>query len=86
MSPFAVAAEQAAVYLFTHREQVNAVILGIEDLMKDAPGDSKAASFRGYLGAMLGMETQIDQAWPIVAPFFNAIVAKAKAPPAAPAA
>lgn len=71
------------LWIVAHKDQIKGVILGIEELMKDAPGASKAEAVRDTIAAgMLAegkLEGDIAKVWPFVGPTFNKFVAKVKA-------
>jgi len=65
-------------FMYDHREDIKKLILQVEGLMGEAPGTSKMAVVRGWIGTAMGIEQQIESAWPMVAPFFNLMVSLVK--------
>ncbi len=49
-------------------------------LIHDAPGATKAEAAKTFIASSLGIEAQVEQAWPLVGPLFNALVALVKEP------
>ena len=70
-------------FLVSNKSQIVQVITEIELLIPDAPGSTKAAAVKSFIATSLGVEAQVEQAWPLVGPIFNALVALVKAPKAA---
>ena len=79
MNPAFLITEQILEFLWTNRDKVKAIVLGLEGLAEGALGVDKAAAFKSHIGAVLGVEAQIEAAWPMVAPFFNLAVKSIKA-------
>ena len=69
-------------FLVSNKSQIVQVITEIELLIPDAPGATKAAAVESFIAASLGAEAQIEQAWPLVGPLFNALVSLVKPPKA----
>lgn len=69
---------QIVSFLAAHKDQIKQLILDIEALMPDAPGNEKAAQVKSFIGAALSIEAQIEQAWSFVGPIFNRFVATTK--------
>ena len=71
---------QIISYLADNREGIKILVKNIENLIPEAPGNTKAAAVRGAIGTALGIETQIESIWPMVAPIFNLFVSGVKGP------
>ena len=65
-------------FLVAHKDDIKDLILGIEAMIPDAPGASKAASVKEFIGNALGVGDKIEAAWPVVLPVFNLLVATVK--------
>ena len=76
MSSILIVALQIISFLATHREQLKQLVLDLEGLLTD--GSTKAGAVKSFIGAALGVEGQLEAAWPIVAPVFNGFVAHVK--------
>lgn len=70
-------------YLAQNKDAIKQAILDLENLIPNAPGNDKAAAIRGMIAGALNIEGQIEAAWPIIAPVFNAFVALVKGKAAA---
>lgn len=70
-------------YLAANRPELVGLVKNVQDLIPDAPGTSKAGAVKEFVAKVLGVEEHIDQAWPLVAPFFNLFVAGVKGKPSA---
>jgi hypothetical protein len=74
---------QIIAYLVSNREQIKDLILALESLAEKAVGPEKGAAIKGFIASAMGIESQIEAAWPMVAPFFNLFVKSIKTPHAA---
>jgi hypothetical protein len=74
---------QIITFLAQHKDDIKAIVLNIEQMMGDMPGNSKAQAVKDFIGQAMAIEGQMEAAWPIVAPIFNLFVAAVKAPKAA---
>ena len=72
-------AMQILRWIVEHRDDLVEMIKTIESLIPEMPGNEKAAAVRNAIGTALSIETQIDKAWPLVAPIFNLLVKDVKA-------
>lgn len=70
---------QVLVWLEANKDNLKQIIIQIENLIPDAPGNQKAQAVKGAIAAAMGIEAQIEQVWPLVSPIFNALVALVKA-------
>ncbi|MFZ6653779.1 hypothetical protein [Undibacterium sp. TJN19] len=80
MLQIATAIFQIIGFLSEHREQIKKLIVDIESLIPNTPGASKAQLVRNLIATSLGIEAQIEQAWPFVSSLFNDLVAVTKRP------
>jgi hypothetical protein len=82
MPAIAIFATKVFLWLVTHKEQIKTVILGVEELMPDAAGASKAAAVRNFIAQGIAaegtIEGDVDKAWPFIGPLFDGFVAKVK--------
>ena len=69
---------QIITYLIANRQEISKLILGMQDLFPDSPGEEKASAVRGFIGAATNLTDKIEAAWPVVQPIFNLFVAKVK--------
>lgn len=76
-SLFSAAAKLMSFFVL-HKDEIKQFVLGAESLMEAAAGAEKMVAVRAAIAAALGVESQIEAVWPLVAPFFNSIVAEAK--------
>ena len=83
MSQIVTLALSIISFLVSNKSQIVQVITEIELLIPDAPGSTKAAAVKSFIATSLGVEAQVEQAWPLVGPIFNALVALVKTPKAA---
>lgn len=74
---------QVLQFLLAHKDDIKSIITTVEGLIPDSPGSTKAAAVKQYIGVAMNVEAQLESAWPLVSPFFNAVVAAVKAPKAA---
>ncbi len=72
-------------FLAQNKDTIKQVIVSIENLVPDSPGSEKAKAVKGFIATALGIEEQMEQTWPFVAPIFNLFVAHVKSTPAVPA-
>lgn len=82
MSPILTAALSIISFLVSNKAAIVQAVTEIELLIPDAPGATKAAAVKGFIASGLSIENEIEQAWPFVAPLFNAFVAIVKGPKA----
>lgn len=68
-------------FLAQNKDQIRQLIITIQNLIPDAPGSEKSLQVRHFIAASLNLEEHIEQAWPLVAPLFNALVANVKKVP-----
>jgi hypothetical protein len=66
-----------------NKDTIKQVVTSVETLIPEAPGNQKAQAVKTFIGAAMGIEGEIEQAWPLVAPIFNLFVAHTKHPVAA---
>ena len=85
MNPLVSTALSVLGFLVQHKDDVKALILQVEQLMGEAAGNEKAQAVKTFIGTALGIEAQLEQAWPLVSPIFNAFVALVKKTNPAPA-
>lgn len=71
---------QVIGFLATNKDTIKMIIAGIEEMIPDAPGSSKAGAVKGFIGEALGVGDKIDAVWPMVQPLFNLVVAMVKGP------
>lgn len=69
---------QALVWLEQNKDTLKDIILKIQSLIPDAPGNQKALAVRTAIASGMGIEAQIEQVWPLLSPVFNLIVADVK--------
>jgi hypothetical protein len=74
------AALQVILYLVAHKDEIKQLVASLESLAADIPGSQKAQAVKSYIAIALSVESQIEAAWPMVAPFFNLFVASVKKP------
>lgn len=80
-------AMQIFSFLAENKAAIITLIQTLEQLLADAPGSAKAQAVKDFIAKAMGMEAQMETAWPFVAPIFNLLVATVKVKPAsAPAA
>ena len=65
-------------FMYQNRDALKDVVLHIEGLIPDSPGTAKAGAVKQWIGAAMGIEAQMEAAWPLIAPIFNLFVAAAK--------
>ena len=65
---------QVLSFFATNREAIKQIILDIEALIPDAPGATKAAQVKAFIATAMGIETQVESAWPLISPIFNLFV------------
>ena len=65
-------------FLATNKATITHLVTDIEGLIPDAPGDTKAAAVKSFIGTALGVEPQIEAAWAVIGPIFDALVASIK--------
>ena len=73
---------QAVTFLSQNRDAIKTLIIDLENLLPNSNGSDKAAQVKNFVAIGMGIESQIEQVWPLVSPIFNAFVGKAKAPTA----
>ena len=56
---------QIIAFLAEHKEQIKKLILDIENLIPTTSGNNKAMIVRNFIATSLGVEAQIEQAWPL---------------------
>jgi hypothetical protein len=71
---------QIIEWLAANRDTIKKTILNIEALIPDAPGGTKAAAVRSFIGSAMGIESQIEDAWVYAGPVFNLFVSMTKKP------
>ncbi|MFZ6773017.1 hypothetical protein ACO0LB_09925 [Undibacterium sp. SXout7W] len=71
---------QLLTWLEQNKDTIKKIVLQIEALIPDAPGNQKAAAVRGAIASAMNIESGIEQAWPLIQPIFNLIVASVKKP------
>lgn len=69
---------QVISFLVANKEVFGRLVAGIEELVPDAPGATKAAAVRGIIGDALNIAKEIETVWPLVLPIFNLFVARTK--------
>ena len=69
---------EIVTYLVKNRKEIADLILQIQDLFPDTPGEEKASVVRKVIGTVLGISDKIEESWPLVSPIFNLFVAKVK--------
>lgn len=69
---------QIVTFLAANKDTLKHLILGIEELVPDAPGAQKAGAVRGFIADALGIADKIEGVWPLVSPLFNLLVAVTK--------
>lgn len=77
---------QILTFIFSNKDTIKQIVLGLEQLAGDLPGSQKAQAVKDFIATSLNIVGQVEGAWPMVAPIFNVIVAAFKAKAAAPAA
>lgn len=82
MPPAALAAFQIFSFMASHKDELKQAVVDVENIAAEAAGPTKGAVIKSVIAGALGIEAQIEAAWPFVAPIFNAFVAKAKGAPA----
>ncbi len=82
MNPLVTTALSIISWLVSNRAQIKQTIVEIESLVPDAPGATKLAAVKGFIATSMGIESQIEGVWPLVAPLFNALVSLTKKPAA----
>jgi hypothetical protein len=70
---------QIIAFLFSNKDTIKQIVIGLEDLAGDLPGSAKAQAVKDFIAKALSIESQVEQSWPIAAPIFNAIVSAIKA-------
>ena len=80
MLQIATAIFQIIGFLSEHREQIKKLIVDIESLIPNTPGSGKSLLVRNLIATSLGIEAQMEQAWPFVSGLFNDLVAVTKRP------
>lgn len=78
MNPILATALQIISFLVSNRDAIKQLVLQIEQMAGSLPGNQKAQAVKTAIGAAMGVEAQIEQAWPIVSPVFNLAVAAIK--------
>ena len=71
---------QALLFIEANKTTIEQIVLKIESLIPNAPGDQKLLAVRNAIGTAMGVEAQIEQTWPLIAPIFNLIVSAVKKP------
>lgn len=69
---------QVISFLIANKDVFRQIISGLEELVPDAPGATKAAAVRGIIGDALNIAKEIEAVWPLVLPIFNLFVARTK--------
>ena len=80
MSQIITTAMQILAYLIANKDTIRQLVINIEGLIPDAPGQAKAQAVKTFIAAGLGIEAQVEQSWPLVSPVFNLFVGIVKAP------
>lgn len=80
MAPAILVAFQVISYLAANKDTIKQSIMDIEALIPSAPGNDKASALKGFIAGAVGVEAQIEAAWPFIAPIFNLFVASIKKP------
>jgi hypothetical protein len=78
MLQIAAAIMQIINFLAEHKEDIKKMILNIESLIPDDPGNEKALIVRNFIATSLNIEAQIEQAWPYIGFLFNSLVKTTK--------
>ncbi len=66
------------VFLAQNKDTIKQIILAIQELLGPGTGSTKAAVFKQWLASAMQAEEQVEQAWPMISPIFNAVVALTK--------
>lgn len=69
---------QIILFIVAERAQIKAAVKGIQTLLPDADGTTKAAQLNAFIGHALGVTDQIERVAEVVQPLINPIVAEAK--------
>lgn len=69
---------QIIAFLFSNKETIKQIVIGLEDLAGDLPGSQKAQAVKDFIAAGLNVADKLEQSWPLVAPIFNVIVSAIK--------
>lgn len=82
MAAIIQAAVAMILWIATHRDDIKNAVVGVEQLLSDAPGVAKAQAVRGFIVAGMQaegvLEQDIEKVWPFVGPTFDKFVAKVK--------
>ena len=73
---------QIVSFIASNKDMLKTLVLDLENLIPDAPGNAKAAAVRAAIGTAIGIENQIEAVWPMIAPIFNLFVGAIKGPKA----
>lgn len=65
-------------FLAQNKDTIKQIILLIQELFGSGTGATKAAVFKQWLASAMQAEEQVEQAWPLISPIFNAVVALVK--------
>lgn len=79
MNAFQIAL-QIISFIRENQALLKALVLDIEGLIPNTPGNTKATAVRTAIGIFMGIEAQIETAWPMVAPIFNIFIGDVKKP------
>lgn len=69
---------QVISFIIANKDVFRQIIGGIEELVPDAPGTSKAGAVRRIIGDALNIAGEIEAVWPLVLPVFNLLVSAVK--------
>ena len=74
---------QITAFLVSNKDSIIKLVLDIQSLIPDAAGADKAAVVKNFIGKALGIEQQLEAAWPLAKPVFDLLVAIVKGKSAA---
>lgn len=69
---------QVISFIIANKDVFRQIISGIEELVPEAPGATKAAAVRRIIGDALNIAGEIEAVWPLVLPILNLFVARTK--------
>ena len=86
MNPYVTIALEVFSFLTSHKDDLVQLIKSLEQLAVDGlalAGSTKADAVKGYIAVATNVGADLEKAWPIVSPIFNAFVADVKGTPKA---
>lgn len=76
---------QIIEYVVEHREDIKKMVLALQDLAENLTGAERGAVIKQSITTALNIEGQVEQAWPLFQPFFDAFVTSVKKKASTPA-